>query len=442
MPNRRRMMLRSAVGLTGAFLIGPHRAAKANAMERIRIGIIGAGGRATSLIGSFSRNRLAEVVAIADPDASRLPPAGAIAIEQQSSRPRLEGDFRRILDDRSIDAVVIATPDHWHAIPTVLACQAGKDVYVEKPDAHNMVEGQTMVAAMRRYRRIIQMGSQHRSTTRLQSAIDWIEGGGLGRVVVAKAWENTKQGNIGKPADRAVPAGVDYDMWLGPAPSRPFNPNRFHGRWRWFYDYGTGDLGNDGVHRLDMAMALLHAACRAQKEAVVGLPTSISAHGGKWYFDDHQEFPDTLQVSYTFGTGLTAKLLTYELRIWAPYRYLGEGEGAAIFGDQGYLIIGNEGWKAYDKSGRVVAQAEGDSHEANHVQDFLECVVSRRKPACDLETIGHPASLLCHTGNIAARVGRTLTLDPESESFIDDEAANALRGRPEYRRPWSLPTLS
>jgi predicted dehydrogenase len=286
------------------------------------------------------------------------------------------------------------------------------------------------------------MGSQHRSTTRLQSAIDWIEGGGLGRVVVAKAWENTKQGNIGKPADRAVPAGVDYDMWLGPAPSRPFNPNRFHGRWRWFYDYGTGDLGNDGVHRLDMAMALLHAACRAQKEAVVGLPTSISAHGGKWYFDDHQEFPDTLQVSYTFGTGLTAKLLTYELRIWAPYRYLGEGEGAAIFGDQGYLIIGNEGWKAYDKSGRVVAQAEGDSHEANHVQDFLECVVSRRKPACDLETIGHPASLLCHTGNIAARVGRTLTLDPESESFIDDEAANALRGRPEYRRPWSLPTLS
>jgi predicted dehydrogenase len=415
--------------------------ARAAPSERVRVGIMGAGGRALSLIHSFAANPQVEVVAIADLDANRLPGGLEAAEQKQGQRPRGESDFRRLIDDPSIDALVVGTPDHWHAIPTILACQAGKDVYVEKPDSHNIEEGRRMVAAMRKHGRIVQMGSQHRATARLQSAMEFAASGKLGRCLVAKAWESTRQGAIGHPADGTPPAGVDYDMWIGPAPKRPFNVNRFHGRWRWLYDFGTGDLGNDGVHRLDMAVAVLNAACAARNEPPVGLPTKISAAGGKWYFDDAQEFPDTLQVNYEFTADGPPRLLTYEMRIWAPYHYLGHSEGSAVFGDEGYLVIGNSAWTAHGRGGEVLARGEGDSHEAPHVQDFIDCIKSRKKPYCDLETIGHPASVLCHAGNIAARVGRTLTLDVQSETFVDDAEANALRTRPEYRKPWILPEV-
>ncbi len=176
-----------------------------------------------------------------------------------------------------------------------------------------------MVAAMRTHRCIVQMGSQHRSTERLQSAIEFVKTGQLGRCLIAKAWESSRQAAIGFPSDSSPPAGVDYDMWIGPAPLRPFNVNRFHSRWRWFYDYGTGDLGNDGVHRLDMAVAMMDAACDVQGDTRLGLPRKIWASGGKWYYDDAQEFPDTLQVSYEFASA-HPKVLTYEMRIWAPTR--------------------------------------------------------------------------------------------------------------------------
>ncbi len=409
--------------------------------ERVRVGIMGAGGRALSLIRTFAANPSVEVVGIADLDSNRLPRGLSEAEKLQRQRPRGESDFRRLIDDDTIDAMVIGTPDHWHAIPTILACQAGKDVYVEKPDGHNIEEGRRMVAAMRRHQRVVQMGSQHRSTERLQSAIEFVSTGRLGRCPVAKAWESTKQGNIGFPEDSSPPAGVDYDMWIGPAAKRPFNVNRFHGRWRWFHDFGTGDLGNDGVHRLDMAIALLNAACQARGESPVGMPSKISAHGGKWYFDDAQEFPDTLQATYEYSAGPHSRLLTYEMRIWAPYHYLGLSEGAAVFGDQAYLVMGNRSWTAFSRGGEVLAKGDGDSHERPHVQNFIDCIKSRERPYCDLETVGHPASVLCHAGNIAARVGRTLTFDAKDEVFLSDSEANALRTRAEYRSPWVLPDV-
>jgi predicted dehydrogenase len=441
-PSRREFLKKSSlVVAAGSWLARAGPVAKAAASERVRVGIMGAAGRALSLIDSFAANPRAEVVAIADVDSSHLPRGLKQAAQHQRAEPRAEHDFRRLIDDASIDALVIGAPDHWHAIPTILACQAGKDVYVEKPDSHNIVEGLRMVAAMRRHQRIVQMGSQHRSTKRLQSAIAFVESGALGRCVTAKAWESSQQGPIGFPADGVPPAGVDYDMWIGPAPKRPFNINRFHGRWRWFYDFGTGDLGNDGVHRLDMAAALLDAACRAQKDRPLGLPRTIFANGGKWYFDDAQEFPDTMQVNYQFGDDARPKLLTYEMRVWAPYNYLGEAEGSAVFGDRGYLVIGNDRWTAFGKGGEVLARGAGDSHEAPHVQDFVDCVKSRSKPLCDLETVGHPASVLCHAGNISARVGRMLQLDPATETFVGDAEANQLRARSEYRKPWVLPEV-
>jgi predicted dehydrogenase len=437
----RRAFLHASATATAGALASGSLVGKQPANERVRVGIMGAGGRALSLVSTFAANPNVEVVAIADLDANRLPRGLEVAEKLQRKKPRGEDDFRRLIDDKTIDALVIGTPDHWHAIPTILACQAGKDVYVEKPDGHNVVEGMRMVAAMRKHRRVVQMGSQHRSTNRTQSAVEFVKSGKLGRCVVAKAWESSKQGAIGFPKDTEVPAGVDYEMWVGPAPKRPFNVNRFHGRWRWFYDFGTGDLGNDGVHRLDMAVALMNAAGEASKLPPLGLPRTVSAHGGKWYFDDAQEFPDTLQANYEFGTGKDTRLLTYEMRVWAPYPYLGESEGAAVFGDQGYIVMGNSRWTAYGKGGEVLAKGEGDSHEKPHVQDFIDCVKSRKKPYCDLETVGHPASVLCHAGNIAARVGRRLTLDPQTETFLGDKEANALRTRPEYRKPWLLPEV-
>jgi predicted dehydrogenase len=438
--DRRRFLKNSAFGSTAAAsLLSMEQVAKASSSERVRVGIMGAGGRALSLINTFARNSQAEIVAIADIDSRRLPHALETVEKIEGKKPRAEKDFRTLIDDPSIDAIVIGTPDHWHAIPTILACMNGKDVYVEKPDGHNMEEGKRMVAALKKHKRIVQMGSQHRATHRLQSALEYIKSGALGKCLVAKAWESTRQGSIGFPKDESAPPEVDYDTWLGAAPKRPYNRNRFHGRWRWFYDYGTGDLGNDGVHRLDMAFAALNAACEAQGDEPLVLPTAICTSGGKWYFNDMQEWPDTLQVNYEFG-GKTPKLLTYEMRIWAPYSYHGESEASAVYGDRGYIIIGNRGWRAYEKN-RLVKEVAGDSHEAPHVQNFIDCIKSRKKPYCDLETVGHPASILCHAGNISVRVGRKLFLDPQTETFLDDTEANALRTRPEYRKPWLLPQV-
>lgn len=433
---QRRKFVSSALFASAASATVTHAA---GANDRIRVGVVGSGGRAASLIRTFAANPDADVAVLADIDSRKLPNAVAIVREEQHSTPRTVKDFRELIDDPALDAIVVGTPDHWHAIPTILACQAGKDVYVEKPDAHNIIEGGRMVAAMKKHGRVVQMGSQHRSTLRLQSAIEYVRSGALGRCLVAKAWESTRQGSIGFPPDGDPPPEVDYDMWLGSAPKRPFNPRRFHGHWRWFYDYGTGDLGNDGVHRLDMAVALLNAACDAQGDDRVGLPRRISACGGKRYFDDMQQFPDTMQATWEYA-GPTPKILTYEMRVWAPYQMNGEGEGACLYGDKGYIVVGNNRWRAYDRNG-LVKEVSGDSHERPHVANFLECMRTREKPFCDLETVGHPASVVCHTGNISARLGRELTLNSDDETFVDDDDANALRGRSEWRAPYELPEV-
>ncbi len=434
---RRTFLKATTAAATGVW--ASRTSAKAPASERVRVGMVGGGGRALHLASIFAANNEVEIVGIAEVDKRRLPRAVQEVTSRQGRKPTETGDFRKLIDDPSIDALVVGTPDHWHAIPTILACQAGKDVYVEKPDGHSIIEGRRMVAAMQKHGRVGQMGSQHRSTERLRTALDYIRSGVIGRCLVAKAWESSRQGSIGRPADGQPPGGVDYDMWLGSAPKRPFNPRRFHGNWRWFYDYGTGDLGNDGVHRLDMAFAMLNAASEAQGDEPCRLPRKISAIGGKLYFDDMQEFPDTLQVNYEYA-GQVPKILTYEMRIWAPYHMFGESEGSAVYGDKGYIVVGNGRWRAYNRSG-MVKEVTGNSDATPHVQNFIDCIKSRGKPNCDLETVGHAASVLCHAGNISARVGRQLELDAETEIFVDDKEANALRGRAEWRKPWDLPEV-
>jgi len=412
--------------------------------DRIRIGMVGTHGRAGALMRIFAGQSDVDVIALADVDTRYHDAAVETVRDIAGNTPKVYTDFRHIIDDTTIDAVVVGTPDHWHAIPTIMACQAGKDVYVEKPDGHNILEGQTMVKAMRKHKRIVQMGTQARTSEHFQSAMNWISDGRLGTVLVAKAWESTRQGSIGKPADTAPPEGVDYDLWLGPAPERAFNPRRFHGHWRWFFDYGTGDLGNDGVHRIDIARWALDTAGRAQGLEPLTMPTRISGLGGQWYFDDLQEWPDSLQATFEYGnrdSDKPGRLLSYEMRLWTPYRYNDETEGAILYGDKGYIVIGNRRWRAFDPGGKILAQEAGENGGASHLRNFLDCMRSRKRPNADLETVGHPSSILCHSANVSWRLGRQVTLDPKTELFVDDAEANALRTRQTYRKPWELPQV-
>ena len=438
-PSRRRFVkLSSGIMAFSGLTELPAPPARAGANDTVVLAMMGVRGRAGDLMRGFASANGARIKTLIDIDSRLLPKAVEEVASRQGSKPgTVFGDFRRVLDDKDIDALVVGTPDHWHAIPTVLACQAGKHVYVEKPDAHNIREGRLMVAAARKYQRVVQMGVQSRSGAHFAEAIAYLKSGAIGRALYARAWESGRQGSIGKPADAPVPEGVDYDTWLGPAPARPFNPVRFHGNWRWFFDYGTGDLGNDGVHRLDYARRGLEAALMAQGGGPLGMPTVASATGGKRYFDDLQEFPDTQFVTLDYPDRKATIL--YEMRVWAPYNLDDEPEGAAVFGDKGYVVIGNSRWRGYGPEGKVAAQGSspmGD-HDRAHKANFLDCVRSGQRPNCDIE-IGHATSVMCHLGNIAWRVGRTLRFDPATETILDDPEADALRARA-YRKPWVLP---
>jgi predicted dehydrogenase len=433
MKRRRFLQATAASALLGATArIG--RTAEAN--ERIGVCVMGLRGRGGGLLNEFAALPDVEVRYVCDVDANVLTSRAKQIEERTGRRPTAIQDYRVALDDAQVAALVLGTPDHWHALPTIHACQAGKDVYVEKPDGHNILEGRTMVAAAEKYGRVVQLGTQARSGQLQHQAMQYLAEGRIGKVRFAKAWESSRQGAVSHVPDGEPPAGVDYDRWLGPAPQRPFNPRRFHGSWRWFFDYGTGDLGNDGVHRLDVASWALNTAIAAQNEAPLGLPRAVSAHGGKYYFDDAQEWPDTLMVTYDYP----GYVLTYELRIWSPYPLHDEAEGAAVCGDEGFVVLGNRRWRAFDQQGVQVTEGTGSDDTKAHIRDFLDCMRSRAVPRADLKTVGHPSSLLCHLGNAAWRAGKTLHFDPATGRF-GEEDANRWLTRDQYRHPWTLPAI-
>ena len=431
MTTRRAFMQAAGGALAPAFL------SAASPNERFTVAMMGFRGRGRQLLHGFAELPEVTVKTICDVDGRLFDKAVASVAERQSRPPGVEPDFRRLLDDPDIDAVVMGTPTHWHAIPTILACQAGKHVYVEKPAGHNIAEGRAMLDAARKYNRVVQVGIQSRSGQNYEEACEYIRAGALGKVVFAKGWESARQKGIGYPPDEPVPDGVDYDMWLGPAAKRPFNRNRFHGSWRWFFDYGTGDLGNDGVHRVDYARRGLEAGFEAMGKRLPEWPSAVSASGGKFFFDDAQQWPDTLVVTWDYP-GAT---LMYEMRNWQPAPMDGEAEGAAVYGEHGYVVIGNGTWRAYDERNKVVASGTGPKtdDDVRHKRDMLAAIRDGGRPACDIG-IGHSASGLIHLGNIAWRTDRKLKFDPRSETFGDDGEANALLGR-EYRKPWILPKV-
>lgn len=392
--------------------------------ERVRMAGIGLRNQGKGDCSGLAALPDVEFVALCDVDEAQFGPLSDEIEKQQGKKPAWESDFRRLLDDKSIDAVVIATPDHWHANMTILACQAGKDVYVEKPISHNLLEGVRMVEAADKYQRVVQVGTQQRSGSHFQSAIDYVNSGKLGTVNYAKAWTVSRRSNIGKKADTAVPPGVNYDMWLGPAPERAFQPNRFHYNWRWFWDYATGELGNWGVHMLDIARWGLG----------VELPNKISGMGDKLYFDDDQETPDCLVVNYSFPNG---KMLTWEQRLFSKYGLDGRSAAAAFYGDKGTLIVDRGGWKVYGDSESPSSDTSDQS--GAHYRNFIDCIKSRAKPNADILT-GHLSTTLCHLGTISQRVGRTIEFNPATNSILSDADASKLLTR-EYRKGYELPLV-
>lgn len=424
--NRRQFLGNSAInaaGVAAGMVSLGATAATAAPVDRVSIAVIGTRRQGTNLATSLAAFPDVTVSTLCDIDESVLSAASKAVRQVQGTTPRRETDFRRVFDDKSIDAVVIATPDHWHAVMTVLACQAGKDVYVEQPVSHNVREGVQMLAAARKYERIVQTGTQQRSGAHFRSAIDYIHSGQLGNVPLAKAWIVHRRKPIGFQHDSATPSGVDYDLWLGPAAQRPFNANRFHGNWHWFWDYGTGELGNWGVHMLDIARWGLN----------VGLPTRISAGGGKHHFQDDQETPDTQLVQFSYP----GKTVTWEHRLWSSHGIEGRSAAAAFYGEKGTLIVDRGGWKVYDHADTVTADTSEQLQ--THLRNFIECIRSRELPTSDIEN-GHISSTLCHLGNIAYRMRRELQFDPATLAFENDAEANALLRR-DYREPWELPEV-
>jgi predicted dehydrogenase len=431
--NARRDFLKTAL-VTSAFLnLNP--AAK-GANERVTLALIGGRNRGRQIaLPAIAAG--ARIKTFCDLDEEIQRKVGAELGEAQGRTPEYVKDFQRVLDDKDIDAVMIATPDHWHVRMGLLAAQAGKDVYIEKPLCQTIAEGQQLRDAARKYKRVMQVGTQRRSGEHFRTAVETIASGGIGKVALVKAWIYQVRESIGKPPDTAPPAGIDYDAWLGPAPKRPFNPNRFHYNWRFFWDYGNSELGNQGVHVLDVALW----GIQALHKNVHTYPKRISATGGIYWLDDAKEVPDTETVTYDYGD----LMLNFELRSFANDHIAHAGEKkksgtdfqTAFYGTDGTMLVSNNGWKIFRKDGSPGPEAKstGEPHEAN----FLACVKSRKEPNSDVE-IGRLSTMLCHLGNVSYHLGRDVKFDGKTETFPNDREANALLTK-EYRKGFEPPKV-
>jgi predicted dehydrogenase len=465
--NRRHFLMSTAA-------LAASRSVFASPSETVRIAVIGCGGRGMSHVNAWTSLPNVELAAICDVDDAHIA-RYLTEIEKKSAKgpktikaPATFKDIRRILDDKSIDAVSLATPNHWHTLQTIWACQAGKDVYVEKPCSHNIFEAQQIVAAARKYNRMVQQGSQSRSSSALQEAVQKMREGVIGDLYMARAlcfkWRDT----IGRAKPEPVPAGVDYDMWTGPSPLHQFTQNRFHYKWHWFWDTGNGDLGNQGIHEMDIARWGLG----------VKYPTKVSAIGGHFMFDDDQETPNTLNCAFEFNESGKHKMMEFEVRHWMSNHEAGINEnkrprpGAAataeaappsdgdgppparaprgpdpntignlFYGSGGYLAI--DGYnKYYTFLGKDQKEGPSATHGDNHFANFIEAVRTRKRETLNAEIEeGAASTVLVHLANISYRVGRTLNFDAKTMTCIGDAKANELLTR-NYRKGYVVPKLA
>jgi len=425
--SRRSFVRTTAVGAAAAFAaptIIPSSAFGSNA--KIAVAVLGVNGRGTNHIEGFTDLPDVEVAALCDPDLVVLDKRAAEFEKKNNKKVNKYQDLRKLFQDKSIDAVSIATPNHWHSLAAIWAMQAGKDVYVEKPGSHNVFEGRMMVEAAKKYDRIVQHGVQLRSSVAVQEAIKHLRDGLIGRVYMARGLVFRERGDIGKKGLSPVPEGLDYDLWTGPAEMQPFSRDIVHYNWHWTWNYGNGDVGNQGIHETDLCMWGLD----------VGLPEVISAGGGRFVFDDAKITPEVLSSQYIYPN--EKKMIEFEVRPWHTNLEDGAGVGNIFYGTEGYLVIkGYDDYKSFlgkDRKPGPARKAGGD-----HYLNFIEAVRAHDKTKLNgpVET-AHLSSALAHLGNIAYRTQSVIKFDPKTEKIIGNEEANKLLTR-DYRKPYIVP---
>ncbi len=436
MASRRTFLKNSGSLLAGAALT-PMVYSRMNAgvsqNDKLTVALIGCKGMGMYDLTDHLKQPGIECGALCDVDNNVLQERAKSVQELTGKTPKLFKDYRQVIDDRDIDIVIIGTPDHWHCLPAVDACEAGKDVYVEKPLANSIGECQVMLKAARKHNRIVQVGQQQRSGQHWQDVIALVQSGKLGDIRKVKTWGYFEYGK-GNPRvpDSPVPDGVDYNTWLGPAPKHPFNKNRFHGTWRHYWDHGGGLLTDWGVHLLDIPLWAMK----------VKFPKAVMASGGIYSYSDNAiETPDTLNVLYDFGTFT----LDWDHAGGLSRGIYGRNYGVAFIGNNGTLIVNREGWEVIaesennvEKTQVIPLQPADDASHEKHVQNFLESVKSRKRPICEIED-GHNVAILAHMGNIAYRTGTRLIYDETKGKFQDDQANKLLK--PAYRSPWKFPSV-
>jgi predicted dehydrogenase len=434
----RRQFMTSSAALAGTAAMRSSALASPN--DTVRVACVGLRGRGGDHIKGYSPLKNVEIVAMCDVDESVLDKRIKEVESRGKKKPEGYTDLRKLLENKDIDAISIATPNHHHTLQTIWAVQAGKDVYVEKPCSHNMFEAKQIVAAARKHNRIVQHGSQSRSSPALKDAVAKMNDGSIiGDVYMARGlcfkWRDT----IKHTPVEAVPAGVNYDLWLGPAPKREFTRNRFHYNWHWFWEYGNGDLGNQGIHEVDIARWGLG----------VKYPTKVSCIGGHFMFDDDQETPNTLTATYEFNEGGKKRMMVFEVRHWMSNHEAGIGEGGKrkdpntignmFYGSKGYLAI--DGYTSYKTwLGKEQEPGPSDHKGGDHYQNFIDAVRSRKREELNAEVEeGAISTTLVHLANISYRLGRTIKFDSNSYTCPGDSEATKMFTR-NYRSPFVVPS--
>ncbi|MDQ2712852.1 MAG: Gfo/Idh/MocA family oxidoreductase [Acidobacteriota bacterium] len=467
-PDRRSFL--KAGGVAAAGLMTAASAKKVlGANDRVRVAVIGVRGRGWDHVRGYKSIPGVEIAYFCDIDENVLQKRLADAGQMGIPKPQTYVDVRKLLEDKNVDAVSIATPNHWHSLIGIWAAQAGKDIYIEKPCSHNWWEGRQLVRAIDKYKVICEHGSQCRSSAAIVEAMDKMRGGLLGEVYMARGLCYKWRASIGHAPQEPVPAGVNYDLWTGPAPLKPFTKNRFHYNWHWIWDTGNGDLGNQGIHEIDLARWGLG----------VTLPTKVSAIGNHFLFDDDQQTPNVLTVAYEFkAPNAKTKMMNFEVRGWITNHEAGIGTpefmsagvpdaglaktasasskkqsdslgpasgkpstiGNLYYGSKGYLAISD--YNAYKSFLGPEDDAGPERHAPlsnEHFVNFIECVRSRKRENIHAPILeGHLSSTLVHLANASYRLGRTINFDPQTETVVNDsEATELLKGT--YRAPYTVP---
>jgi predicted dehydrogenase len=417
----RRHFLGAAAATTLA--VSASRAAEESPLNKIVIGVMGTGGRGSQLSKAFAQLPGVTIGYCCDVDEGRAQNTAKEVEKITEKKPQVVTDFRKILEDKSVNAMIVATCNHWHAPAAILACAHEKHVYVEKPCSHNPAEGELLVQAARKYKRQVQMGNQRRSYDKVQEAIQLVRDGAIGRAYLAQSWYNADRPTIGKGEKIEPPKGLDFDLWQGPAPRKPFVSNYLHYNWHWFWHWGNGELGNNGIHMLDL--------CRWGLG--VDFPIHVSSSGGRYRFQDDQETPDTHMVAFEFAD---RKMVTWE-GLSCVQMPNSQPADVIFYGEQGTLAIRGNGWTIHDRKGKELKKSTaGKTSDTTHYANFLEAIRGNAKLNSEIEE-GHRSTLLCHLGNIAHRTGRALKTDSKDGRILSDKDAMAYWAR-EYEKGWEV----